>query len=212
MLVAQLDRPPTDETDLCIGTRLREFRMAQGYSLARLAAVTGISDATLSRVENAQTLVSAHNLYILSQALNVDITAFYEPAAHPIRSGIRSVSRAGEGRQIDTARFTSTVLGADLSNKKMHPAIDVVTATALDQVGGMASHSGEEFLLVMEGVLVLHSEHYAPLRLNAGDSIYFDAGMAHAYLTPDGAPARILVVNSSEPDLGDAAPVSSSSS
>jgi len=103
-------------------------------------------------------------------------------------------------------------LGADLSNKKMHPAIDVVTATALDQVGGMANHSGEEFLLVMEGVLVLHSEHYAPLRLNAGDSIYFDAGMAHAYLTPDGTPARILVVNSSEPDLGDAAPVSSSSS
>lgn len=210
--MAQLDNSPLDDTDLCIGTRLREFRMAQGYSLAKLANITGISDATLSRVENAQTLISAHNLYILSQALNVDITAFYEPTAHPIRSGIRSVSRAGDGRQIDTARFTSTVLAADLSNKKMHPAMDVVTATTLDQVGGMASHSGEEFLLVMDGVLILHSEHYAPLHLNAGDSIYFDAGMAHAYLTPDGTPARILVVNSAEPDLGVDTPVSSSPS
>jgi len=201
----------SDDTDLCVGTRLREFRMAQGYSLAKLAALTGISDATLSRVENAQTLVSAHNLYILSKALNVDITAFYEPAASPIRNGIRSISCAGDGRQIDTARFTSTVLAADLSNKKMHPAMNVVTATTLQEVGGMASHSGEEFLLVMQGVLVLHSEHYAPLRLNAGDSIYFDAGMAHAYLTPDGSPAHILVVNSSEPDLGNAAPALSAS-
>jgi transcriptional regulator with XRE-family HTH domain len=192
--------------DLCIGTRLREFRMAQGLSLANLSRLTGISDATLSRVENAQTLVSAHNLYILSKALKVDITAFYEPAASPIRTGIRSVSRAGAGRQIDTARFSATVFGADLANKKMHPALDLVSATTLEQVGGLAGHSGEEFLLVLEGALVLHSAHYAPLRLNTGDSIYFDAGMPHAYLAADDTAARILVVNSSEPDLGDDRP------
>lgn len=188
---------PADE--LRIGDRLRALRQSRGLSLAALAKMTGISDATLSRVENAQTLVSAHNLYILGQALEVDITAFYATDSSPIRSGIRSVSRGGEGRVMETARYRSTVLGAELARKKMHPAIDTVTATSLEEVGGLASHDGEEFLYVLDGTLVLHSDHYAPLTLHAGDSIYFDAGMAHAYLSADGDPVRILVTTSSDP-------------
>lgn len=184
-----------------VGTQLRKFRQENGYSLAQLAQLTGISDATLSRVENAQTLVSAHNLYVLSKALNVDITAFYEPSASPMRSGIRSVSRQGAGRHIETAQFVSSVLGADLANKKMHPAIDEIKATSLDNVGGLSSHTGEEFIYVLKGTLILHTEHYAPLSLNAGDSIYFDGSMPHAYLCADGTFARILVITSSEQGL-----------
>ena len=180
-----------------IGKRLRHYRQQRGLSLAALSALTGISDATLSRVENAQTPVSAHNLYILGKALDVDITAFYATGTSPIRSGIRSISRQGAGQHVDTARFASTVLGADLSHKQMHPAIDTVTATDLEAVGGLAAHAGEEFLFVLDGVLLLHSAHYAPLRLDAGDSLYFDGAMPHAYLSPDGSPARILVITSS---------------
>lgn len=194
--------PPADAApDLDIGARLRGFRRERGLSLAALAARTGISDATLSRVETGQTLISAHNLYTLAQALKVDITAFYAPQASPMRSGLRAVSRGGEGRQIDTARFSASILGADLAHKKMHPAIDRVTATTLDAVGGLAGHAGEEFLYVLDGHLVLHSAHYAPLHLAPGDSVYFDASMPHAYLSADGAPVRILVTTSSEPDL-----------
>lgn len=193
-------RPQTpDASDLCIGAQLRALRQERGLSLARLAELTGISDATLSRVENAQTLVSAHNLYILAQALAVDITAFYAPAAQPLRSGIRAISRGGAGHQIDTARYAATILGAELAHKKMHPAIDLVSAQDLDAIGGLAAHAGEEFLFVLSGVLILHSAHYAPLRLEAGDSIYFDASMPHAYLSGEECPARILVINSAEP-------------
>ncbi|MEP4199181.1 MAG: XRE family transcriptional regulator [Aliishimia sp.] len=192
--------PSPDTSSANIGMRLQKFRHAKGLSLASLAKLTGISDATLSRVENAQTLVSAHNLYILSKALDVDITAFYSPESNPIRSGIRSVSRAGDAQKIETARYMSVILGADLANKHMHPAIDFVSATSLEDVGGLAHHDGEEFLYVLDGVLILHSEHYAPLRLEAGDSIYFDGSMPHAYLTPDRTEARILVINSSKQD------------
>jgi transcriptional regulator with XRE-family HTH domain len=189
------------EVDLCIGERIREFRLAKGYSLAALARRVGLSEATLSRIENGQTLISAHSLYVLSTVLEVDITAFYERAANPIRSGIRSISRNGEGRHIETARFAASVLGADLANKKMHPSIDVISHRTLEEVGGLAAHAGEEFLYVVEGRLVFHSEHYAPLLLNAGDSVYFDGTMAHAYLTPDPEPARILVINSTETNV-----------
>ena len=41
---------------------------------------------------------------------------------------------------------------------------------------------------MLDGDLDLHTEHYEPSRLKAGDSILFDAGMPHAYVV-DGARA-----------------------
>jgi hypothetical protein len=40
----------------------------------------------------------------------------------------------------------------------------------------------------------LHSDLYAPLRLDTGDSIYFDSGMAHAYVRITDEPCQVLTV------------------
>jgi len=180
--------------DLKIGAKLKAFRRAKSLSLSDLSKMTGVSEATLSRVENEQVPVSAHNLYVLSQVLGVDITAFFEDQASPIRNGVRSISRKGEQAPVETARYLSDVLCTDLANKKMHPAVNIVEKTSLAEVGGLASHPGEEFLHVLSGALVLHTDFYAPLLLEQGDSIYFDGTMAHAYLRAGDEPARILVV------------------
>lgn len=189
------DQPPD------IGANLRAIRLEKGLSLAVLAQKSGISDATLSRVETGKTLVSAHNLYTLGKALGVDITAFYAPEARPLRSGVRAITRQGQGHSVETDRFAALILAGDLSHKDMHPSINVITATHLDEVGGMTGHAGEEFLYVLEGHLVLHSAHYAPVLLEQGDSIYFDGSMPHAYLAAKGTKARILVVNATPSSL-----------
>ncbi len=183
---------------LSIGQRIKAFRKARGLSLADLARLTEISEATLSRVENAQTPVSAHNLYILAQVLGVDVTAFFQDAASPIRSGVRSVARRGEGLAMEADRYAARVLCTDLSNKRMHPAINTVTVTTLEAAGGFSSHPGEEFLYVIAGALDLHTEFYAPLRLEAGDAIYFDGAMGHAYVNAGEGPAEILVLTTTD--------------
>jgi uncharacterized cupin superfamily protein len=40
----------------------------------------------------------------------------------------------------------------------------------------------------------LHSDLYAPLPLGPGDSVYFDSGMAHAYVRTSEEPCRVLSV------------------
>jgi uncharacterized cupin superfamily protein len=55
-------------------------------------------------------------------------------------------------------------------------------------------HPGEEFVYVLEGILELHTEMYTPARLEAGDSVYFDSGMRHAYIAVGDAPCRILSI------------------
>ncbi len=184
---------------LAIGSRIKALRKARGFSLAGLAKSTGVSEATLSRVENEQTLVSAHHLYQLARTLGADITAFFEDASPPLSAGIRSICRKGEGVALVTARYEALVLCTDLAAKRMHPAINTVTLTDVGEAGGYSRHDGEEFLLVLEGRLSLATEFYEPLLLEEGDSVYFDSQMGHAYLSGDGRPARILVIATTEP-------------
>ncbi|MCB1377198.1 MAG: helix-turn-helix transcriptional regulator [Alphaproteobacteria bacterium] len=191
-----MNRP---EAALAIGPRLKALRKERDLSLADLARVTGASEATLSRVENGQTLVSAHHLYQLAKAMGVDITAFFEEGPKPIAHGIRSVSRKGEGLALSTARYDAQVLCTDIANKKMHPAINTVTLGTLEEAGGLSQHEGEEFLHVLTGQLSFVSEFYEPLTLEPGDSLYFDSNMGHAYLSADGKPVTILVVATTEP-------------
>ena len=184
---------------LALGPRIKTLRKERGRSLADLARTTGVSEATLSRVENEQTLVSAHHLYKLAQTLGVDITAFFEPGSKSISNGIRSISRKGEGIPLSTARYDAQVLCTDIANKRMHPAIDTVTVGSLEAAGGYSRHDGEEFLHVLSGRLLLASEFYEPVILGPGDSIYFDSHMGHAYLSADGGPVQILVIATTEP-------------
>ena len=191
-----MNRP---EPTPALGPRIKALRKARGLSLAELARATGVSEATLSRVENEQTLVSAHHLYQLARSLGADITAFFEDTSRTLSNGIRSICRKGEGVALNTARYEAEVLCTDLASKRMHPAINTVTIADLHAAGGLSRHDGEEFLHVLSGKLLLASEFYEPLLLESGDSIYFDSHMGHAYLTADGNPVRILVIATTEP-------------
>ena len=63
------------------------------------------------------------------------------------------------------------------------------------------SHPGEEFVYVLEGTLDLHTLQYQPSRLNAGDSILFDAVMPHAYVAVGDKDAVLLMSNTVPADI-----------
>ena len=179
---------------LQIGERLSRFRKSKGLTLAQLSDMTSISEATLSRAENGISPLNANNLYILARVLDVDVVAFFRPDAVSISKGMRSVTRRGQGEKESTARYDLELLGAELSAKKMVPSLNRVTAASLEEAGGLSAHEGEEFLYVVSGQVVIHTEFYTPTLLDQGDSMYFDGNMAHAYVSSGGEPAEILVV------------------
>ncbi|MEZ5653217.1 MAG: XRE family transcriptional regulator [Burkholderiaceae bacterium] len=188
------DTPPPP-----IGERLAILRHQRGLTLAALARQSGISEATLSRVENGAVSMNAHNLYILAKVLEVDITTFFRPVTAPMRSGLRSITRAGHGERGESARYAFELLTADVSAKRMVPSINTVTVASLDEAGGLQAHEGEEFVYVLQGAVEIHTDLYRPERLGTGDSMYFDSNMAHAYVRVSPEPARILVVTAIEP-------------
>lgn len=179
-----------------LGPRLRALRQQRGLSLADLARATGVSEATLSRIETGASAVSAPHLYGLAQHLGVDIAGFFAAEGERIGGGARSLTRAGAGEPFASPRLEARLLNAELLHKAMTPFENRVIATSLQAAGGLAAHPGEEWLYVLEGPLWLHSASHAPLRLETGDSLYFDATTPHAYLADSEEGARFLVLSS----------------
>ena len=110
-------------------------------------------------------------------------------------SGRRSVTRSDEGRVIETQVARQIYPAADLLDKQLVPLLMEVRARSLEEWGPLLRHPGEEFVLVLEGTLELHTELYTPVHLSKGDSIYFDSAMAHGYVALNENVCRILSVN-----------------
>jgi len=180
------------------GRLLRAARIEQGLTLRALAQRLDMPFSTLSKLENGKMAMTYDKLVRLAQALGLDLGSLVAGAVPaekpPAALGRRSVSRAGEWQGATTERYTHLYPAGDLLDKMMVPIIIDVKARSIDDVGGLIRHSGEEYLHVLSGAMELHSDLYAPLPLAQGDSVYFDSGMAHAYVRVGDEPCRVLSV------------------
>lgn len=186
------------------GAILRRLRAQRGWTLATVSERTGFPISTLSKIEKGQVSLSYDKLARISKGLDVDIGIFFAGAGESpggpqiASSGRRSIIRKGEGRTIKTRSYLNHFLATDLLNKRFVPIYGEGFATTIEEFGEMIRHQGEEFCYVLEGTLEFHTELYAPVILEAGDAIYFDSGMGHAYISVGKKPLRALCICSGD--------------
>ena len=130
----------------------------------------------------------------LAAGLGIDVPQLFKPASEPGSPGRRDVTRAGEGRAHPTATYEHELLCTALTKKRMIPFKSRIHARSFEDFSDWVRHEGEEFLLVLEGVIHLYTEHYEPLQLEAGDSVYYDSGMGHVCVSISEEDALILWV------------------
>jgi mannose-6-phosphate isomerase-like protein (cupin superfamily) len=157
--------------------------------------------STLSKVENDKMSLSYDKLARISRGLEIDIGQLFSSGAAPALSlvtGRRSITRAGEGRLIETETYESTYSATDLLNKRFVPIVVEIHARSVSEFSELIRHPGEEYTFVLEGTVELHTDLYAPVTLEVGDSIYFDSGMGHVYLSAGPGPCRVLSICSGD--------------
>ncbi|MEH0167091.1 helix-turn-helix domain-containing protein [Paucibacter sp. JuS9] len=183
------------------GDHIRSTRKRLGLTLADVSARTGLAVSTLSKLEKGNVSLSYDKLMLLSKGLGVDmaellIDAPSARATPPGGGGRRVVQRAGEGQVVQTRSYGQIYLAAELLNKRFTPMIAEPRARTMEEFkaefGDFIRHPGEEFAYVLEGEVEFHSELYAPVLLKAGDSLYFDSEMGHAYLKASDGPCRLV--------------------
>jgi transcriptional regulator with XRE-family HTH domain len=181
------------------GIALKRLRASNQWTLAEVSKRTGIPASTLSRIENDLISPTYDLLIRLSSGLSIDLSQLLSaadpaPGTGADQPGRRSVSRQNDGDIVQMPFHTLKYLSTDLLNKQMTPIMSEYRARSLAEFGELMRHSGEEFLFVLEGEVELHTECYAPLRLKAGEAIYFDSRMGHAYIAHGEGPCRALSI------------------
>jgi transcriptional regulator with XRE-family HTH domain len=167
----QRQDPVADPISESIGAAVRRARTAGGESMRTLAARAGISQPMLSKVENGQILPSLTTVYGLAAALGVPAASLLPAAgsggAAPLHFAVDDAAPA-PGAQL-------LVGGA---GAPFH--VFLVTGRAGDDDRRDFVHDGEEFVYVVAGDVVLHRGGEEE-RLGAGDSITYDASVAHRW-------------------------------
>ncbi len=182
-----------------LGRRLKRWRQQHGLRISDVGARTGLAVSTISKVENGAMSLTYDKLLQLAKGLSIDIAELFHdgPSAETFQRPVtarRSVGRPSQDHYVSAGSYEYWYLNTDLSQKMMTPMIGQVHATTIEEFGDFVRHPGEEFLLVIEGVVVVHTEFYTPVVLHPGETLYIDSNMGHAYLTLDGQIGRFVVV------------------
>lgn len=194
--------PAEHDPGSALPAKLRQLRRDAGLTLQQLSKRSGISVSTLSKIENGQLSPTYEKIAALARGLDINVGELFSAAPKPTPLGRRSVTRSGQGLRHDTRQYVYEILHGDLADKLFIPLITTIKAHDSKEFPELLRHDGEEFMYVLSGQVVVHTDFYAPLELACGDSCYFDSTMGHACISSGETDAVILWV-SSHPRLRD---------
>lgn len=197
--MADRSGPPT------LGAVMRDIRARNGWTLKQMSAKSGIPVSTLSKVEHDRLTLTYDKLQQLSQRLNIRMSDLFAEGAEdkvPRVTGRRSVGTMDQAVRVMTDNYDYHYLCTDLRRKRMIPLITRIRAHSASEFGDLVRHQGEEFIYVIEGRIEVHTEFYDPVVLEAGQTIYLDSSMGHAYVVADGCEEALVLGVCSSADEG----------
>jgi transcriptional regulator with XRE-family HTH domain len=175
------------------GHVLRGLRREHAWTLAEVSRRTGVSIATLSKIENGRSAPAYGVLTRLAEGLGVDFVELIGAPKRPFAGAARTVTRAGQGTPFQNAMGSYQALASELAAKSLQPLLIEIPVRRCGADRVRSSHRGEEFVYVLDGEVSFSMDPYVPITLSAGDSVYFDCAASHGF-SAIGRPARILSV------------------
>ena len=166
-----------------VGPRLRRLRERRGLTLTALAAQTGISKSTMSRLESGQRKPSLELLLPLAEAhhLPLDELVGAPPVGDP-RVRMRPKTRNGR-------------LVYPLTQQSSGMAVWKVVIPP-EQERRLRTHAGYEWLYVLSGEMqLILGEH--DVSMHPGEVAEFDTAMPHWFGPAGDEPVEILSVHGS---------------
>ena len=177
-----------------LGDHVRRIRLDKGLTLEQAGKRGHLAPSTISKIENDQMSPTFEALQKLAIGLGIDMDELLTGPQRSPPSGRRSITRAGQGQFHATANYAHEFLCTELTHKPIVPSKARVCARSVSDFPDWVRHEGDDFLLVLEGTVELHTEFYEPVTLTEGDSIYYDAGMGHICISVSPRDALVLWV------------------
>ncbi len=191
---------PAEATDLApvVGSNLRRLRTRRGLSLERLAQISGVSRAMLGQIELGQSAPTINVLWKIARALEVTFSALISART---QSGAL-VLRSSESKILTSKdrSFSSRAL-FPFDEPRRIEFYELRLAAGSSEEADAHPPGTSENLVVTAGTIeidVAGDTH----RLEAGDSILFEADTPHAYRNPGRADAVMYLVMTYAEEIG----------
>ncbi|MEQ9520652.1 MAG: cupin domain-containing protein [Parvibaculum sp.] len=177
---------PTEAPD--IGRRLRELRKMYGFSQRELAKRAGVTNGTISLIEQERISPSIGSLKKVLDGFPISMTDFLTLDLAPNRKvfyGDKDMKEIAGGDPI-----SFKLLGKDTRGRAIQMMHETYQPGA-DTGEEMLAHSGEECGIVISGEMVLTVGGETRL-LQAGEAYYFDSRLPHRFRNLGKTPCVIV--------------------
>jgi transcriptional regulator with XRE-family HTH domain len=191
---ASKDAPAIDNDDASdqrLGETVRLLRQRAGLSIQDVAKRTGLSNGMISQLERARAMPSIRTLRLLSIALDVPISYFFEtsdPAdvqRYIVRKNSRRLLRLTASGVVKESLTPADKGQLELYELTLNPGASSGT--------DFLQHNGEKAGYILSGSLRLWLDNQAHL-LEAGDSFRFPSIVPHMFDNPTQQAARVIWV------------------
>jgi len=172
-----------------VGAQVRALRQQRGLSLRTLAELCDLSPNTISLIERGESSPSVSTLHRLATALSVPITAFFEEHAEPVQVVL---TRVAERSCSGNAHVLLESLGTGLEEQCLEPFV-VTMKPGADSGQQIMVHTGQEMVYCLQGEVEYEVTDQS-YRLAAGDTLLFEARLAHRWRNTAEMPATFLMV------------------
>jgi transcriptional regulator with XRE-family HTH domain len=173
-----------------ISERIRELREVFDMSEEDMARETGVTIEKYLEYETSGENIPISVLYHISQKFNVDLSEIL--TGEPARISTLQICRRGKGKTIDRyPGYMFESLAPRFTHKVMEPLL--VTLIPGEPDAALVAHGGQEFNLVLEGVIAIIYDDKEYI-LGAGDAVYFDPTHPHGQKAAGTEKARFLTV------------------
>jgi XRE family transcriptional regulator, regulator of sulfur utilization len=175
-----------------IGPRVRALREAMGLSLRDLSGRTGVSPPMLSQVERGETSPTLAVAARIAAGLELSLSQLLRLDEGRHVAIVRAGERRGRTRRGHRTEELTPPLPGQRADVSLH---GLAPAASTGGPGDTPLHEpgSRETAIVLDGevALVVDGERH---QLGAGDSVTFDADLAHHFRNDGSRPARFLAV------------------
>ncbi|MFI6599382.1 helix-turn-helix domain-containing protein [Nonomuraea sp. NPDC050536] len=178
-----MEHKSDDDVLDAVGPRLRALRRDRGITLADLAATTGVSESTLSRLESGQRRATLELLLPLARTYDVPL------------DDLVGAPRTGDPRihLKPIHRFGMTFVPLSRRPGGVHAFKMIIPAQPEPLEPTPQTHEGFEWLYVLNGRLRLVLGE-RDLTLPAGEAAEFDTSLPHWLGSADGGVVELLIL------------------
>ena len=159
-----------------IGLSLKSLRTANGLSQRKLAALAGVSNATISLIEHGRTDPSMGLLKRILDCLGVSFADFFASSTGGDDQFFYSHDELSE---ISSGPISYLQIGSDLSNSQLQILYERYRPGA-DTGQSMLSHDAEEGGIILSGRLEVTVGEQVQT-LSAGDAYRFNSKLPHRF-------------------------------